>query len=81
MRAAFGKLIEAQQNTGIDTIQYREVVEALRMQVKVEQGKTEEVFQFINQLLDGISTRSRSRGNGRAEDWRLEELASWLQRI
>ena len=81
LQAAFGKLIDAQRDTGLGPIQYREAVEALRVQVKVEQDKNNEVFEFINQLLDGISTRSRARGDGRAEDWRLEELSSWLQRI
>ena len=81
LQSAFGKLIDAQQNTGLDATQYREAVEALRVQVKVEQDKNNEVFEFINQLLDGISTRSRVNGNGRPEDWRLDELASWLNRV
>jgi hypothetical protein len=58
LQSACGKLIDARRNAGIDPIQYREAVEALRAQVKVEQEKSNEVFEFINQLLDGISTRS-----------------------
>ena len=81
MQSAFGKLIDAHRNSDIDAIQFCEAVEALRAQVKVEQDKSNEVFEFIKQLLDGISTRPRVRGNSRPEDWRLDELASWLHRI
>jgi hypothetical protein len=81
LEIAFRGLIDAHENPSVEPDKYREAVEALRGQVKVEREKTDQMFEFINQLLDGISARSRARGDGRPEDWRVEELASWLQRV
>jgi len=81
LESAFGCLTEAHENPSVDPEKYREAVEAFRGQVKAEREKTDQMFEFINQLLDGISARSRARGDGRPEDWRVEELASWLRRV
>ena len=81
LEAAFGRLIEAHENPSVDPEKYREAVEVFRGQVKAEREKTDQMFEFINQLLDGISARSRDKGDGRPEDWRVEELASWLRRV
>ncbi len=81
LQAEFEKLVEAHINPAVDPNQYRQAVELLRDRVKIEQEKTDQLFEFIGQLLDGLSARSRAKSDGRPEDWKLEELASWLRRV